>query len=304
MNDSVNRRQFLAQTVAAASACNIVGRGTCADATTRSLDVEVRTIIDTHVYLGQWPHARLAAGEPRELCELLRQNNVTQAWVGSFDGLFHKDIAAANSRLAESCSKYGDGMLIPFGAVNPTLPDWEDDLRRCHEKHHMPGIRLHPGYHGYTLADTRFSQLLGLAAKAKLVVQLVVWLDDARHRWLTPAADSADLSPSSLAGPRSGQPLPATPPRLMILGSRAEDISPWKAAFSRTDVYFDFSRYSPASKQVEHEALRSSERIVFGSGTPLRPLHLLSTLLAESDITHDRRQTIEHEVAAKLIGSR
>lgn len=302
MDTSVNRRQFLSRTVAATAGCGIVGRGIVADAAAKSAKEEINSLVDTHVYLGDWPHAHLNSEAPRELVASLRQHKVTQAWVGSFEGLFHKDIAAINSRLADSCSRHGDGMLIPFGTVNPTLPDWEDDLRRCHEKHHMPGIRLYPGYHGYALADSRFAELLSLAAKAKLIVQLVVWLDDAKHRWLTPATDNADLKPTAVQVAQDGQSH-ATHPHLMILGSRPEDISSWNSAFSQADISFDVSRFAASSKQVDYDVFSSSERIVFGSGTPLRSLQSLSNLLAESDITDDRRQAIVHKLAAKLVDS-
>lgn len=302
--NTMNRRQFLSQTVTATSVFGIAGGSIVVDAAAKSPNGNAQSLIDTHVYLGHWPHARLASDDPSELMQLLHQDGVTQAWVGSFEGLFHKDIAAVNSRLAENCSKYGDGILVPFGTVNPTLPDWEDDLRRCDETHHMPGIRLHPGYHGYTLADSRFTRLLMLAAKARLVVQLVVWLDDAKHRWLTPAANNTDLRPASVTGGQDGPSLPATPLRMMILGSRAEDIPHWKSAFTQAEVYFDFPRCSPASQQVFIDALDSPERIVFGSGAPLRPLHPLSTALVNSNITDDRRHAVQHELAAEIIGRR
>lgn len=301
---AMNRRKFLSHALSATAVCGLSTRATADDAPSTSLNGDVGPLIDTHVYLGHWPHARLACEEPRELVELLRRNNVTHAWVGSFDGLFHKDIAAVNARLAESCSIHGDGMMLPFGSVNPTLPDWEDDLRRCHEAHRMPGIRLHPTYHGYTLADPRFAHLLTLTAKAKLVVQIVTWLDDTKHRWLTPLAANAEARPPSFSGVEDKRSLPANQPRLIISGARAVDIPVWNAAFSATNAHFDFSRISPSNRQTLAEAFRLSDRIVFGSRAPLSSIESARSILADNEIADDRRQAIERELAGQIISQR
>jgi hypothetical protein len=137
-------------------------------------------IIDTNVHLFQWPFRGLKYDRTEALVRKLRRHRIAQAWAGSFESVLHKQLDRANRRLADECREHGGGLLIPIGSVNPVWPDWEEDLRRCHEQYQMRGIRLYPAYHGYALDHPELIRLLAATARRGLLVQIAVRLEDER----------------------------------------------------------------------------------------------------------------------------
>lgn len=253
-------------------------------------------IIDVNVSLSRWPFRRLTGDEPAELVARLRKRNVTQAWAGTFDGILHKDLAGANARLARDCRTYGSGFLAPFGSINPKLPDWQEDLRRCHEVHKMPGIRLHPNYHGYKLDDPAFRELLKLAVARKLLVQLTLCMEDERTQHPLMRVPPVDFAPLA--------DLVATEPklRLVILNSYPTlNVERLRKLSSAGEVYFDFAMVERVGAVARLAAQVSFSRVLFGSNYPL--YYFESTLLKvrESGLTETQTKAVFEENARRLL---
>lgn len=255
-------------------------------------------IIDTNVSLERWPFRRLANDEPELLVAKLQARGVIQAWAGSVEGLFHRDIAAVNQRLAETCRqpKFDRNFLRPFGAVNPVLPDWQEDLRRCHEVHRMPGIRLHPNYHGYALDDPRFAELLSLAADRGLIVQLALSMEDERTQHALHLVPHVD--PKPLAG------IVAKLPKLRIVLLNAfRSLPVLKAAevAKAGQVWFDIAMLESVAGVAKLIEQVSPERIVFGSHSPLFYFESAELKLVESGLPESVLQQIRSKNAERIL---
>lgn len=252
-------------------------------------------LIDVNVSLSRWPFRRLPNDDVRTLVERLRGHGVVQAWAGTFDGLLHKDLASANTRLAEKCRRLGRGVLEPFGSVNPTLPDWEEELRRCHETHHMPGIRLHPGYHGYKLDDPVFARLLDLAAGREMVVQIAISMEDERMQH--PFAQVPHVAVAPLVALLESRPQV----RVVLLNwFRAVRGELLQKLASAGQVFFEIATVEGVGGVGNLLEQVPAERVLFGSHAPFFYFESALLKLRESQLNENQRTGITAENARRV----
>jgi uncharacterized protein len=253
-------------------------------------------VIDVNVHLSQWPFRRVPDDDTPALIQRLQAAGVTQAWAGTFDALLHRNLAAANARLADECTRHGDGFLLPFGSVNPMSPDWREDLRRCTEVHRMRGIRLYPNYHGYKLDQPEFAALLDAAVERHLLVQLALKMEDERTQH--PLVQVSAVDPVPLAALVAARPKL----RLVVLNGlgilRGEPLT--KLARSG-QVWFDLAMLEGAAGIERVLSAIPAERLLFGSHAPFFIHEAAMLKLQESELPQPVREGIVAGNAARVL---
>ena len=179
----IDRRSFLKNSLLSAAAVSLPSQQSLpAQTADRSATVATSSlapgIIDTNVNLFNWPFRALKYGDTKALVAKLKKHRIIEAWAGSFEALLYKDMNGVNARLAAECREQGPGFLIPFGSVNLAWPDWEVDVRRCHEVHKMPGLRIYPGYQPFDLDHPGMESLVKMTSERGLILQVVFGMED------------------------------------------------------------------------------------------------------------------------------
>lgn len=290
---SLDRREFLkialTATAAGAAALGRPGAIVAAEASPAGL-------IDVNVNLSRWPLRRVRLDDTAGLVSMLRRQGVAQAWAGSFESLLHKDMAGVNARLAGECRREGAGLLVPFGSVNPKLPDWEEDLRRCVEEHRMPGLRLYPNYHGYKLDDPAFARLLRLAADRGLVVELAMIMED--ERMMHPLLRVPPTDPAPLAGV-----LKQTPGLRLVLVNALRMLRDQALVdlVSAGEICIEISMLDAVGGVGDLLAKLPPGRVLFGSYAPLFYFESAALKLQESPLTDEQLRAVRFESARRLL---
>ncbi len=301
----MNRRRFLLQTLGTAA---LISTTQAAQSDRRPLVTrsgEAPTLVDTNVHLFSWPFRRLKYERTADLVAKLQRHRVGEAWAGSFEALLAKDVNGANARLAEECRKH-PGFLVPIGSVNPAWPDWEEDLRRCHEVHRMRGIRLYPRYQAFPLNDPAFARLLHLAAERGLLVQIALELEDPRvhHPVLQlPLSDFAAFAAVVKSVPQVHVQLLDCTINLQLPVAQP--------LFNLPNVTFDISNFESVGilDRLLNEAGGARraplaiERLLFGSHAPYFPVEAALLRLFESQLTREQLGPIMAGNARRLLPS-
>lgn len=259
----------------------------------------IGNLTDVNVNLSRWPFRRLPFDTTPELVKKLKSLGAAQAWAGSFDGLLHKDTGSVNRRLAAQCKRFGEGMLIPFGSINPTLPDWEEELRRCAEDHEMPGIRLHPNYHQYKLDDERFADLLKLASERRLIVQIPVLMEDERTQHPLVNVPHVDIAPLA-------DVLKSTPKLKVVLLNAHRSVrgKPFLQLAATGQVWFDIANLESVGGIAKILEQAPQDKILFGSHAPFFIFESALLKLRESELTEERLEAVAESNARRLLAGR
>jgi predicted TIM-barrel fold metal-dependent hydrolase len=252
-------------------------------------------LIDTNVHLSRWPFRRVANDIAPALVAKLKRLGITEAWAGSYDALLHRDLSAVNERLVTDCRRHGAGFLRPFGCVNPSLPDWEEDLRRCAEVYKMKGVRLYPNYHQYDLAAVRFKKLFAMATERGLLVQIAVMMEDERtqHPLVSvPHVNTAPLIDLLKQTPKA---------RVMLLNCfRAVRGGLLLKLHATRRVWFDLATLEGMAGIGRLLKLLPADRLVFGTGAPFYIPESAALKLKESKMTQAQFDAITFKNAQAL----
>jgi len=262
-------------------------------------------IIDTNVNLFKWPFRRMKYGETRSLVAKLRKHRITKAWAGNFEALFSKSINEVNARLAEECRVNGEGMLLPFGTVNPAWPDWEEDLRRCHEVHRMAGIRLYPTYQTFDLNHPDIPRLMSQATERGLIIQIVGDMEDSRVHH--PIVLTRELSFDPLVDIM--RKIPKAKVQLLCWNERVSS-ELLKKLISETTIVMDISwlestgalgRMIEGNRWSGPDEPVPVERFLFGSHAPYFPVESAIIKLFESPLTLEQMKAVMNVNAEHLM---
>jgi hypothetical protein len=237
---------------------------------------EPAPFIDCNIWLGQHPNRDLPWHDTATIAKNLKLRGVTEAWACTFDAILHKDLAAANAELTRECASTS-GHILPVGAINPLLPDWQDDVRDCATVHHMHAIRLLPAYHGYKLDDPVFAEVLALAEKHKLLVQIVTQMEDQRTQHPLLQVPDVDLKPL------------AKDARVMVLNANASHVlTGLRGKKAVIDTAF-IEGVGGIENQLKSWPL---DQLVFGSHTPWFYFDANRLKLQESELSAEQHAAI------------
>jgi uncharacterized protein len=253
-------------------------------------------LVDVNVTLGRWPMRRVPLDERNKLARKLRDHHIMEAWAGSYDGLFHNDLTAVNNRLAEECRQQAAVRFVPFGEINPLLAGWEDELRRCAEVHGMPGIRLHPNYHGYALNAPEFRRVLQAAVASDLIVALAVRMEDQRMMHPLLRVPDVDVSPlADIVKRIAGL-------RLVMLNAlkTAKDDQLFRL-ISAGEVYVEIAMLEGVGGLERLLKDIPLERVLFGSHAPSLYVEAALLKLQESPLPRFHRRAVATENAHRLL---
>jgi predicted TIM-barrel fold metal-dependent hydrolase len=248
--------------------------------------------IDVNCLLGNWPFRKIRKNSLNDLKNIHEINNMEYGYVSSLNSIFYNDPFEGDQELHEIIK---DTQYRHVLTINPELPWFIDDIKEGIELFDIKGVRIYPGYHGYTLDSRSVQELCRVLTEKKLPLFISMRMEDERLNYL--------VHPRSIDKTELSEFLTAHPENVIVLLSiRYGEVMPIKDIInSRENIFIDTSGFKDLlfiiekmTKEIDHC------KILYGSNHPLYCMKSTILLVEKAEVDNSVKEYIFCNNARKI----
>lgn len=254
--------------------------------------------IDLTAFIGQWPSRLQVRAEAADLSAMADRFGLEAVCVSHIASIFGFDTRSGNEALFRDTA--ADERLWPFAMINPAEAGWELELEWAFRQG-AKGIRIAPGYHGYSLASPQAAELTARVSASGLPLHICVRLEDDRLTHPRIAIRPVQFHELAELLRLTGE----TP--VVLSGLRAREwgnVSELLNDDHRTErVLLDlWFTNGPIAAIASLSRSSLSSRLGYGSCAPIQVPEATVLQLTAADIEADKRAALCRGNAARLLG--
>ncbi len=240
--------------------------------------------VDVNCLVGHWPFRKLYKNTFEEVQKIHKANGITSGYVSSLDSIFYNDPFEGDEDLHEIIKGSNYHHVL---TINPMLPEFVQDVKDGIKKFGIKGVRIYPGYHGYSLANSKLKELCHVLADYNIPLFLTIRMEDERSDYL--------VRPNKVHMDEVGSFIGRVPDNKIILltAFSNELISIKEAINNHRYVRFDTSGLKGPLFAVEKMLeVFPPEKMVYGSLYPLYSFSCTYLTLKHAQIDENIKQEI------------
>ncbi|MDD3118928.1 MAG: amidohydrolase family protein [Victivallales bacterium] len=219
-------------------------------------------IFDCYTATGHWPFRPVENQTLPELRRHLTALGIDGALVASTNAVFYIDPQSGNEELATALAAEKNGYFYGCAGINPLLPRWEEDLRRCVSEWNFRAVRMTPLYHGYDHDGPEADALLEAAGAMDVPVLIPSRLTDFR------GAQRLDVMTELWSEPARQAALRHPQTKVILVDASL----PYDGEKAPDNLYVEMSRIACSYNGHLPRLIEAigADHVLFGSGAPLR----------------------------------
>ena len=215
---------------------------------------------DYNCFTGNWPFFKVRYNTVEKISSLHQRIGITGGFISACEAIFYQDPYEAELALAKELegTPYYHTMIL-----NPILPGWKGDLKRCVEDLHIKAVRLMPTYHKYSLADSAVEEAIEAVKAYNLPLLLTLRLRDERCMYMF----QADFVNKDEVAAFLKQ---YTDVVTLLTDASAYELEQFKEIFAeRENLFADCSGLKDGLFAADRAYTAIGDKLVYGSAAPL-----------------------------------